>query len=72
MRVGADEGVWIRKRVRAFNLFRPKDHAGQVFKVDLVDDPSIRRHDAEIAEGILSPAQKRISLFVPLEIPARR
>jgi hypothetical protein len=33
-------------------------HARQVLEVDLVDDAGRRRHDAEVAERLLAPAQE--------------
>ena len=44
------------------------DDAGQVLEVDLVDDPGVRRDDAEVVEGALAPAQERVALAVPLEL----
>jgi hypothetical protein len=69
VRIGADEGVGISGALAAF--FVNKNHARQIFKIDLVDDSSVRRHDGEIAEAGLSPAQKRVALFVALEFEQR-
>ena len=33
-----------------------------------MDDPGVRRHDTEIAEGVLAPAQERVPLFVAREL----
>src|SRR5262249_26767114 len=40
------------------------DTLGQKFEIDLVHDADIRRHDAEVIESLLTPAEK----FVPLAI----
>ena len=39
-----------------------EDHPAEVFQVDLVHDPRVRRHHLEVAERLLSPAQERIAL----------
>ena len=44
-----------------------EDDPGQVFEVDLVHDPRVGRHDAEIIEGVLAPAEKRVPLAVALK-----
>ena len=62
MRVGADERVGERHAVARL------DHAGQVLQVDLVDDPGSGRHDLEVVEGRLPPAQEGVALAVPLEL----
>ena len=41
---------------------------GNVFKVHLVADARSRRHDSEIIEGALSPAQEFVALGVALEL----
>ena len=43
-------------------------HAAQVLEVHLVNDAGARRHDAEVAERLLAPAQERIALLVALEL----
>ena len=64
MRVGAHaavrEGEW-----RTVNLFDAYD-GGEVLKVDLVHDAGSGRHDAELIEGALRPAQQLVALGVPL------
>ena len=42
------------------------DDVGQVLEVDLVDDAGPRRHDAEVGERLLRPAQERVALAVAL------
>ncbi len=62
--VGADQRVGIGDRLLAF-LLGPHD-LGQVFEVDLVADAGARRHDAEIVERHLAPAQELVALEVAL------
>ena len=38
----------------------------EIFEVDLVADAGAGRHDAEIVEGRLAPAQEPVALAVPL------
>ena len=64
--VGADQGVGVGRRA-AVRLIRPH-HAGQVFQVDLVADPRAGRHDAEVVECGLAPAQEPVALFVALHL----
>ena len=40
----------------------------QVLEVDLVADPGVRRHDREVVERGLAPAQERVALAVALEL----
>ena len=65
MRVGADERVGIREHAAAGIL--PEDHAREIFEVDLVDDAGVGRHDAEVLERFLAPAQERVALLVAAE-----
>ena len=44
------------------------DHAREVLEVDLVADAGVRRHDAEVVERRLAPAQERVALAVALEL----
>ncbi len=46
-------------------------HARQVLQVDLVDDAGVRRHDAEVVERLLPPAQQRVALPVALQLQPR-
>ncbi len=43
------------------------DHPRQILQVDLMDDAGVRRHDAEVAERGLPPAQEGVALAVALE-----
>ena len=62
VRVGADE------RVREGDAVAHLDDAREVLEVDLVDDPGVRRHDAEVVERALAPAEEGVALVVPLEL----
>ncbi len=66
VRVRPDERV--RERERAPALVARLDDAREVLEVDLVDDPGVRRDDAEVVEGRLAPAQEGVALAVPLEL----
>ncbi len=67
MRVGAHDGVRIGLGRRAFLR---KHHAAQELQVHLVDDAGVGRHDLEVAEGALAPAQEGIAFAVTLELDA--
>ena len=60
--VGADERVGEGLPVARL------DHAREVLEVDLVADAGVRRHDAEVVERRLAPAQERVALAVALEL----
>ena len=45
-----------------------EDDAREVLEVDLVHDPGVGRHDGEVLEGVLAPAQERVALAVALEL----
>ena len=62
VRVGADERVGEGPAVPLL------DDAREELEVHLVDDPRPRRHDLEVAEALLAPAQERVALAVPLEL----
>ena len=62
--IGADEGVGVGEPT-APRFGGPHD-LGQVFEVDLVADAGAGRHDPEIVERRLPPAQKGIALVVAL------
>ena len=65
MRVSADERVGERLPVAGL------DDAREVLEVHLVDDSGVRRDDLEVVECLLSPAQERVALAVPLELELR-
>ncbi len=60
VRVGADERVGVRGAVAAEHDLR------EVFEVDLVHDAGAGRHDAEVLERLLAPAQELVALAVAL------
>ena len=62
VRVGADD------RVREGHAVAHLDDAREVLEVDLVDDAGVRRHDSEVVEGALPPAEEGVALLVPLEL----
>ena len=47
------------------------DDARQVLEVHLVDDAGVGRHDAEVGERVLPPAEKRVALPVARELELR-
>ena len=58
VRVGADHGVRVGAPVPAH------DDARQMLDVDLVHDAGAWRHDLELAEGALAPAQELVALDI--------
>ena len=68
VRIGADQRVGIGQRLARLAVRADEHHARQVLQIDLVHDAGVRRHDREVLERRLSPAQKRIALFVALEL----
>ena len=42
--------------------------AREILEIHLMDDAGVRRDDAEVAEGVLAPAQKRVALLVAREL----
>jgi hypothetical protein len=69
VRIRADQRVGVRERPAVPRL--GAHHAGQVLEVHLVDDAGRRRHDAEVGERLLAPAQELVALAVPLELDVR-
>src|SRR6266850_936464 len=71
VRVGADDGVGIGQNNPA-PVGRGCEHdAREVLEVDLVDDARVGRHDGEVAERRLTPAQERVALLVARELDGR-
>ena len=66
VRVGADQRVGERERPSA--LLARLDDPREVLEVHLVDDPGARRHDAEVVERALPPAEEGVALAVALEL----
>ena len=62
VRVGADERVGERHAVARL------DDAREVLEVDLVHDARVRRHDLEVVERALAPAEECVALLVALEL----
>ena len=64
VRVGAEEGVGEDVGLPVDVL--AADDAREVLDIDLVDDARARRHDAEVRERVLAPAQELVALAVAL------
>ena len=47
------------------------DYARKELEIHLVDDSRVRRHDLQVLEPLLTPAQKRVALAVSLELELR-
>ena len=58
----------VREGEGVAGIGRGPDHLREVFQVHLVADAGARRHDAEIVEGVLAPAQELVALAVALEL----
>ncbi len=65
VRVGADDGVWVRDAVLLHHRRR------EVLEVHLVADAHVGRHHAETLEGLLSPTQELVALAVALHLELR-
>ncbi len=65
VRISPDKGIGEGARRRA-RLLREHD-AREALEIDLVDDAGVRRHDFEIAERRLAPAQEHVALAVAVE-----
>ena len=61
-------GVGAHQRVRERLPVAGLDHAREVLQVDLVADAGVGRHDREVLERRLAPAQERVALAVALEL----
>ena len=61
-------GVRSDERVRKGDSVALVDDTREELEVHLVDDPRARRHDLEVVERALAPAQERVALPVPLEL----
>ena len=69
VRIGAEDGIRIREH--AITRRVAADDARQVLDVDLMDDARLGRHDAEVAERGLSPAQEHVPLAVAVVLELR-
>src|SRR3989440_3332460 len=65
VRVGADQGIGVGLRRRAFVR---EDNACQILEVHLVHDARVGGDDAEAPERLLRPAQQGVALAVTLEL----
>ena len=66
VRVGAHDRVRVRDQHAA--VLRRERGAGQILEIHLVHDAGRRRHDAEVRERLLAPAQELVALLVALEL----
>ena len=64
VRIGSDERVGVGLAC----LLVGKDDASEILEVDLVDDAGVGRHDREVVERALAPAQEGVALLVTLEL----
>ena len=66
VRIGADERCPGR---RALAVDSTVEHdAAEILEIHLVHDAGVRRHDAEVFERRLAPAQERIAFLVAVEL----
>ena len=69
VRVGPDQRVGVGLLGALVGGLVGREHdAREVLEVDLVDDARVRRHDGEVVEPVLAPAQERVALLVALEL----
>src|SRR3981189_495413 len=66
VRIGPDQGIGIGE-LPARGIVG-ENHPCQAFEVDLMNDPGVGRHDLEIAERRLSPAQEHVAFAVAVEL----
>jgi hypothetical protein len=66
VRVGADQRVG--ETDLTVGRIGRHDDAREILEVHLVDDAGVRRDDAEVGEGVLPPAEKRVALLVAREL----
>ena len=66
VRIGADQRVRIRQRLAVDRL--AEDDPREILEIDLMDDAGVGRHDAEVVERFLAPAQERVALAVAAEL----
>ncbi len=74
VRVRADDRVGIGDRVAvrgAGRAARAEHDAREIFDVDLMHDPGVGRHRAEVVERVLAPFEKGVALDVALELEPR-
>ncbi len=64
--VGAEQRVGERHDLLA--LAAAGDDRGEIFEIDLMADAVARRHDAQIVEGLLRPADELVALAVAGEL----
>jgi hypothetical protein len=67
VRIGTHQRVGHGRRVLLFAGCARQHHAGQVLQVHLMHDADAGRHDAQVVEGRLAPAQEGVTLAIALE-----
>ena len=68
--VGVGSHERVRERDAAARVLAVRDDRGEELQVDLVDDAGARRHDPQVAERGLRPAQELVALAVALVLAA--
>ena len=68
--VGVRPDERVREGDAAALVLAVRDDRGQELQVDLVDDAGARRHDPQVAERRLGPAQELVALAVALVLAA--
>ena len=66
MRIGADHGIGVGLQHTA--VFTGKHRAGEKFQIDLMHDAGVGRHDHEVRERFLAPAQEAIAFLIAVEL----
>ena len=69
VRIRAHDGIG--KGARDASFFVRAHHRGEKLEVHLVDDTGVGRHGPEVVEGVLRPAQKGVTLGVPVVFELR-
>ena len=59
------------KQTRPSGAVVGHDHAREILEVDLMDDAGVGRHDAEVVERVLAPAEEGVALLVARELELR-
>src|SRR5262249_21647517 len=66
VRIRSNQRIRIRDRLTVF--LRDEDRLAEVLQVDLVADAGAGRHDTEVLEPVLAPAENNVALLVALEL----
>ncbi len=60
--------VRTHQAVRKCRAVAHSHHVGEIFEIDLVHDPHRGRHHAKSREGLLSPAQELVTLYISMKL----